>query len=367
MGFASVNPGTGGLEAGQDARDLRFARDHSGRAVVTFAVVGLPQAHSWDTDSGAVVASTSGDISAPRISPDGNWVWWYDRPTRQWWRRPFGASPRGAADRPLRLTPSPDVDIALGGDGTAVVSRPAQAPPARMLSLLPVGRVRHGAEPVFLGMYAQVGGFFRSVDDTRVAIDTGASVLVCSAYSGALLSSEETAGRWSAVGFTSEGSVLLVRHSAASDTSPILPTLTAARIWNPRTALRQEVSLHLEGAHPTRLLLGYRGKGALLEARMDAPQATGDVAIAHGRTVLYSVSFDGAPPVALGPSHGSLTPSSATAGPGGQVYATWQHPEHSARLVDITAAERMVPAEALPRDLHRLYPPAIGGYGPRPG
>src|SRR5699024_10399154 len=70
---------------GEVARDLEFARDNSQRAVVQIPVDGALQAHSWEVASGRVVTATSGAARTPLITPDGQWLWWFDADSLLWW------------------------------------------------------------------------------------------------------------------------------------------------------------------------------------------------------------------------------------------------------------------------------------------
>lgn len=336
------------------ARGLEFARDASERAVVQIRVGGVWQAHSWNLSTGSVVTATDGDITAPLISPDGQWLWWFDLPTRQWWRTPFGSSPRGRRERPLRLHPSRDVDVAVGGDGTAVVSRPAPTT-GRLLSLLPVGRVRPGAEPAFLGSFSAVRTIHRSLDDGLIAVDTGEEIYVCSAYTGQVISVERTGGEWEAVGFAFDGALVLTRTPAAANGEESPAPIRGVQLWHPRTALRRTLPLN-SVEHPTRLTLTYRGAGALLEAW--EPSDSGEPA--GGRFTLHSLAFDGTLPERIGPTNGSILPGSVVGGPHGAAYASWTAPEAPARLVNLTESEAHLDP-AVPA--HRQYRAVVGGYG----
>lgn len=314
--------------SGEAAFGLAFARDTPDRAVVRIAVDGLVQAHSWDLRAGTVVTATNSRIGESLISPDGEWVWWFDLPSGRWWRTPFGSSPRGRRDLPLRLAPAPEVALALGGDGTAVVARPGVgAGTAWTISLLPVGRVRPGAEPVFLGGF-DLRALHRSRDDALLAVREGAGVRVLAAHSGAPVAAEALAPGWTSCGFTADSALLLF--------SP-----TQARLWNPRTGLHQRLALSdsdeldLVGA-----VVDYAGTGALLEVRE------------AGGIGVYARGFDGALPRRIGPPEGTITPGTTAGGPSGQVFALWSPPDEPARLVDLTAVA------GDPRGR-----PAVGGYG----
>jgi len=332
------------------ARGLEFARDTPERAVVQIRVNGDWQAHSWNLRTGSVVTATDGAATAARISPDGQWLWWFDEATHLWWRSPFGSSPRGRRERPLRLPPSRDVDVAVGGDGTALVSRPAPTT-GRLLSLLPVGRVRAGAEPAFLGSFSAIRSFHRSLDDGLLAVDTGEEIYVCSAYTGQMISVEQTGGEWAAAGFTADGAAVLTRAPAGEDRDTA--RVIGAQLWHPRSALRR--TLPFGEANPARLTLAYRGTGALLEAW----EPTGASGADGSRLCLYSLAFDGSLPTRIGPTIGSIQPGSAVGGPGGAAYATWHAPGAPARLVNLTESEASLDPAA---PAHRQYRPVVGGY-----
>ena len=333
------------------ARGLEFARDTPERAVVQIRVNGDWQAHSWNLRTGSVVTATDGAATAARISPDGQWLWWFDEATHLWWRSPFGSSPRGRRERPLRLPPARDVVVAVGGDGTALVSRPAPTT-GRLLSLLPVGRVRAGAEPAFLGSFSAIRSFHRSLDDGLLAVDTGEEIYVCSAYTGQMISVEQTGGEWAAAGFTADGAVVLTRAPAGEDRDTA--RVIGAQLWHPRSALRR--TLPFGEANPARLTLAYRGTGALLEAW----EPTGASGADGSRLCLYSLAFDGSLPTRIGPTIGSIQPGSAVGGPGGAAYATWHAPGAPARLVNLTESEASLDPAA---PAHRQYRPVVGGYG----
>lgn len=380
-------------ESGGAARRLAFARDDPHRAIVELAVDGVPQVHSWDLRTDRVVTATTGSVRAGTISPDGQWVWWYETREQLWLRRPFGASPRTRPDRPLRLRPAAGVAVAIGGDGTAVVGRSIPGI-GHTFTLMPVGRVRPGAEPTFLCSVPEVVSFHRSRDDALVAIDTGTDVLVHSARTGAPVAQEPTQGKWTLLGFTHDGALLFADTTdsagagspdagsagAGSPGAEAPGRVHALRLWHPATALRRVVSL-AGVEHPTRAELSWEGNAVILEARLgdDGGQsAQGGQAAHHVQTPadarrLYTLTLDGSQPAPAGPDHGWITAGSGHGGPGGSVYGLWSAPGLPTRLVDVAAVDEPTADETAPtgaptdQELHRRYAPIVGGYGARSG
>jgi len=336
---------SGGDEA---ARHLRFARGDPNRAIVEFDVDGSPAVHAWDLASGRVVTAARGRVTRSAISPDGAWVWWFEPDAGLWWRRPFGASLATHPERPLRLGPAEDSGVALGADGTAIVARPLPGI-GHTFTLMPVGRVRPGAEPAFLCTVPALISFHRSDDDALLAVDTGAGAAVYSASTGAVVAEELIGPEWSVRGFTGDNELLLARGDGQGG-------LSSLRLWSPATGLRRAVSLAgVPG--PQRAAVAHGGRALVVEAAGD-----------EGAEV-YLVGVDGSGAQRVGPTHGAVAPGSAVGGPGGVVYGQWSAPDLPARLVNLTAAEERLPAAGGGTSagaLHRRYPPVVGGYGPRP-
>lgn len=327
---------------GRAARNLTFARDDPTRAVVEIPVDGSYQAHSWDLPTGAVIPATEGKISGSTISPDGRWIWWFDVSAGVWLRSRFGSSPKGPIDHPLRLRPAADVRIALGAEGTAVVARPTTAGSTN-LSLLPVGRMRPGAEPVFLGDFEDLQGFMRSLDDSFVAVKTPGRVRVLQALTGALdadLPTEHSLG-----GFTSDGQILL--------TGP-----ATSRVWNPLSGFSRDVTLTLPEPHQgtvTRVSVDHSGTRIVIEAQSDTEQPRTRV------TQVFTGRVSGGGLTAVGPTHGSVTSGSVVGGPQGSVYASWCAPGIPERLVLLTVTPS--PEETSDEGVLHSYAPAVGGIG----
>lgn len=327
---------------GRAAKNLSFARDDPTRAVVTINSDGGPQAHSWDLRTGAVVRATAGAVSATAITPDGRWIWWFDVDVGLWLRSRFGSSPKGPADRPLRLGPSADVRLALGGEGTAVVARLANGGSTN-LSLLPVGRMRPGAEPVFLGHFEHLQGFARSRDDSLVAVKTPGRVRVLRALAGAVIAEQPT--EHSLGGFTSDGHILL-------------SGVGGARVWDPLSGFSRDLTLTLpepDSGSVARVALDHAGSGIVVETRPDSEHPR------IGVSQVFTGRLSGGGLTAAGPAHGSVVPGSALGGPQGSVYASWYGPEAAERLVLLRPTPS--PEDASKEGVIRSYPPVVGGVG----
>ncbi|SOD67727.1 Dipeptidyl aminopeptidase/acylaminoacyl peptidase [Streptomyces zhaozhouensis] len=128
---------TGGPDSEVPDWELRFraprvslpgwAREAPDRSLFVSNATGTFELYAWDRSTGErrqVTDRPNGTVSG-RLSPDGEWVWWFDDTDGDefgvWRRQPFG----GGADETAvpGLAAGYPSGLALGRDGTVVVSR----------------------------------------------------------------------------------------------------------------------------------------------------------------------------------------------------------------------------------------------------
>ncbi|MET8980795.1 prolyl oligopeptidase family serine peptidase [Streptomyces sp. NPDC004539] len=105
-----------------------WAEDAPDRSLFTSNATGTYELYAWDRASGdqRQVTDRANGTTDGRLSPDGDWIWWFDDKDGDefgvWRRQPFAGGP----DEPATpgLDPSYPAGLALGRDGrTSVVGR----------------------------------------------------------------------------------------------------------------------------------------------------------------------------------------------------------------------------------------------------
>lgn len=327
---------------GKSARAIVFARDVPDTAIALIPLDGELHAYSWDLGTGELIRTTDGRVRDPLITPDGQWVWWFDRTTNELWRRPFATSPRGRQERPLRLRPRPGTQVLVGGDGTAVVAR-AVPGSGVAVSLLPIGRLRPGADPVLIAQVPHIKFISRSRDDDLVAIHSD-DVTVYRAHSGAFVATDAMRERQKIISFTADASLLRAEY-APGQTDVGHSPITALTLWNPLTGLRRALALDQISA-PLSAAVSYDGASVLVTANID----DGD---GSPRVGAFRISVDGAAPEFLGPATGSIVPGTLTSDID-SFYGVWRAEGAAERMIRIDP-------EALPGPAG--YRPVVGGVG----
>ena len=103
-----------------------WALNRAERCVVVATVGGVIEVHSWQLDTAELTQATgrTEGTSHATISPDGEWVWWFDDTDGDefgvWRRQPFGSGP-GQEQDATGLTPGYPSGLAFGAGGLVVV------------------------------------------------------------------------------------------------------------------------------------------------------------------------------------------------------------------------------------------------------
>ncbi|WP_316522636.1 S9 family peptidase [Kitasatospora brasiliensis] len=148
-----------------------WAEDAPDRALYVSNATGTYEVYAWDRATGAhrqVTDRPNGTTDA-ELSPDGDWIWWFDDHDGDefgiWRRQPFAGGPDEEAVPGLGASYS--AGLALGRDGTVVVGRSTDED-GTTLHLRRPG----GAEPVEIYRHEEYGGIGDlSHDSTLLAID----------------------------------------------------------------------------------------------------------------------------------------------------------------------------------------------------
>ncbi|MEU7091031.1 S9 family peptidase [Kitasatospora aureofaciens] len=148
-----------------------WAEDAPDRALYVSNATGTYEVYAWDRATGThrrVTDRPNGTTDA-ELSPDGDWVWWFDDHDGDefgiWRRQPFAGGPDEEAVP--GLAPSYSAGLALGRDGTVVVGRSTDED-GTTLHLRRPG----AAEPVEIYRHEEYGGVGDlSHDATLLAID----------------------------------------------------------------------------------------------------------------------------------------------------------------------------------------------------
>ncbi|MBD0670389.1 S9 family peptidase [Streptomyces sp. CBMA156] len=148
-----------------------WAEDAPDRALYVSNATGTYEVYAWDRATGThrqVTDRPNGTTDA-ELSPDGDWVWWFDDHDGDefgvWRRQPFAGGPDEEAVP--GLGPSYSAGLAVGRDGTVVVGRSTDEH-GTTLHLRRPG----SAEPVEIYRHEEYGGIGDlSHDSTLLAID----------------------------------------------------------------------------------------------------------------------------------------------------------------------------------------------------
>ena len=148
-----------------------WAEDAPDRALYVSNATGTYEVYAWDRATGThrrVTDRPNGTTDA-ELSPDGDWVWWFDDHDGDefgiWRRQPFAGGPDEEAVP--GLAPSYSAGLALGRDGTVVIGRSTDED-GTTLHLRRPG----AAEPVEIYRHEEYGGVGDLRHDaTLLAID----------------------------------------------------------------------------------------------------------------------------------------------------------------------------------------------------
>ncbi|MFF4380302.1 S9 family peptidase [Kitasatospora sp. NPDC001547] len=148
-----------------------WAEDAPDRALYVSNATGTYEVYAWDRATGAhrqVTDRPNGTTDA-ELSPDGDWIWWFDDHDGDefgvWRRQPFAGGPDEEAVPGLAASYS--AGLALGRDGTVVVGRSTDED-GTTLHLRRPG----ATEPVEIYRHEEYGGIGDlSHDSTLLAID----------------------------------------------------------------------------------------------------------------------------------------------------------------------------------------------------
>ncbi|MFE9428270.1 S9 family peptidase [Kitasatospora sp. NPDC006697] len=234
-----------------------WADDAPDRSLYVSNATGSYQVYAWDrsTDSHRQVTDRPHGTTDAALSPDGDWIWWFDDTDGDefgiWRRQPFAGGP----DEPAvpGLEPSYEAGLALGRDGTVVVGRSTDEDGTTLHLLRP------GADaPVEIYRHAEYGGVGDlSHDGTLLAIDHtehgdamhNAIRVVATADGATVAELDEVTGRQEPRGLACLGfapvpgdSRLLVAHQRRGRWEPML--------WDPRTGAETELVLRTEDGAP---------------------------------------------------------------------------------------------------------------------
>ncbi|GAB2749565.1 S9 family peptidase [Kitasatospora kifunensis] len=230
-----------------------WADDAPERSLYVSNASGTFEVYAWDRTAGThrqVTDRPSGTTDAS-LTPDGEWVWWFDDTAGDeygvWRRQPFAGGP----DQPAvpGLAPSYEAGLALGRDGTVVVGRSTDED-GTTLHLLRPG----ASEPVEIYRHAEYGGVGDlSHDSALLAVDhtehgdamhSAIRVLRC-ADGEPVAELDDVTGRQAPSGLACLGfapvdgdSRLLVAHQRRGRWEPML--------WDPLTGVETELLLRTE-------------------------------------------------------------------------------------------------------------------------
>ncbi|MET8542808.1 prolyl oligopeptidase family serine peptidase [Kitasatospora sp. NPDC004799] len=148
-----------------------WAEDAPDRALYVSNATGTYEVYAWDRATGAhrQVTDRPNGTTEAELSPDGEWVWWFDDHDGDefgvWRRQPFAGGPDGEAVPGLAASYS--AGLALGRDGTVVVGRSTDEDGTTLHLRRPGDAV-----PVEIYRHEEYGGIGDlSHDSTLLAID----------------------------------------------------------------------------------------------------------------------------------------------------------------------------------------------------
>ncbi|WP_327067718.1 S9 family peptidase [Kitasatospora sp. NBC_01302] len=230
-----------------------WADDAPERSLYVSNASGTFEVYAWDRAAGThrqVTDRPSGTTDAC-LTPDGEWVWWFDDTDGDeygvWRRQPFTGGP----DEPAvpGLAPSYEAGLALGRDGTVVVGRSTDED-GTTLHLRRPGAV----EPVEIYRHAEYGGVgdlshdsaLLAVDHTEHGDAMHSAIRVLRCADGATVAElDDVTGRPEPSGLSCLGFApapgdnrLLVAHQRRGRWEPIL--------WDPLTGVETDLPLRTE-------------------------------------------------------------------------------------------------------------------------
>jgi dipeptidyl aminopeptidase/acylaminoacyl peptidase len=234
-----------------------WADDAPERSLYVSNATGTYEVYAWDRTAGThrqVTDRPHGTTDAA-LSPDGEWVWWFDDTDGDefgiWRRQPFTGGPDEEAVP--GLAPSYEAGLVLGRDGTVAVGRSTDEDGTTLHLLRP------GAEaPVEIYRHAEYGGVGDlSHDGALLAIDHtehgdamhSAIRVVRTADGAAVAELDEVTGRQDPRGLACLGFApvpgdnrLLVAHQRRGRWEPM--------VWDPLTGAETELVLRTEQGLP---------------------------------------------------------------------------------------------------------------------
>ncbi|WP_329581530.1 prolyl oligopeptidase family serine peptidase [Kitasatospora sp. NBC_01250] len=230
-----------------------WADDAPERSLYVSNASGTFEVYAWDRAAGThrqVTDRPSGTTDAC-LTPDGEWVWWFDDTDGDeygvWRRQPFTGGP----DEPAvpGLAPSYEAGLALGRDGTVVVGRSTDEDGTTLYLRRP-GAV----EPVEIYRHAEYGGVgdlshdsaLLAVDHTEHGDAMHSAIRVLRCADGATVAElDDVTGRPEPSGLSCLGFApapgdnrLLVAHQRRGRWEPIL--------WDPLTGMETDLPLRTE-------------------------------------------------------------------------------------------------------------------------
>ena len=342
----------------------RWADHAPARSVFVSNASGTFEVYAWDRDTGGqrqVTDRPNGTASA-RISPDGQWIWWFADTDGDelgvWMRQPFAGGPDEIAVP--GLAPSYPGGLGLANDGTVVVGRMTDDEGSSIHiarpGLAPVTVYRH-VESAWLAALSEDGEYFAIAHNEHGdAMRSSLRVLRQDGTTVAELHDGPPGGKpdsdLSAMGFApvAGDQRMLVVHQRRGRDEPM--------IWEPLTGVETEIDLGLPGdvsadwyPDAASLLIGHEhhGRSELYRydiadaklTRVDTPPGTiGSAGARPDGTIEYHWS-SGSTPAELRSSEGGvvLTPPGErppgsvpvtdawVEGPGGAVHALVSRPE----------------------------------------
>lgn len=192
--------------ADESAHGVTWARERPDHAIALLPVDGRLHVHSWNVATGEVIPATAAPVRAATIDPGGRWVWWFDQ---QWRRQPFGSTSARTAQYPIGLGRAERMDLLLGSDATAVVTRFGRH--GQQVYLIPVAQAQFEAEPFFLGAGAPFLATHRSADDSLICVRTPAGARILEVRTSAEIA--QIPAWWQVAAFTPAGGAQLLLQS----------------------------------------------------------------------------------------------------------------------------------------------------------
>jgi acetyl esterase/lipase len=310
-----------------------WAEDAPSRALFDSNATGTYELYAWDRDTGTQrqVTKRPNGTSDGALTPDGNWIWWFDDTDGDefgvWRRQPFGGGPDEEAVP--GLAPAYSAGLALGRDGSALVGRSTEEDGTT------IHLARPGAAPVEVYRHresAEVGDL--SHDGTLVAVEhtehgdaLHAALRVLRADGGGTVAElDDVTGHQEP-----HGLVCLGFAPVAGDTRMLVAHQRRGRwellIWNTASGEQRELELGLPGDVAAEW---YPDASALLVEHTH-----------QARSELYHQPLDGGPLTRLETPPGTV--SEATARPDGSVEFLWSSAAEPPAVRSTTGAVVLTP------------------------